>query len=198
MIHLNGNALCVIDCETSGLNDEVHEIVEIAIIPLDSCLEVRSDVPIFNIFMRCENEEEIEWEAFRVTKIDFFKHQQTALDKDVAADLFEQWLEKLKLPHGKRISPLAHNWKFDKGFIEQWLGKGTFEDVFDGRSRDTLDVSLYLNDVADRKAEQIPFAKNNLGWLAKTLDIPHVRAHTAVDDCIVTAEVYKRFVQEMY
>lgn len=197
MLHLNGNQLCVIDTETTGTDHDIHEITEICLIPLDSRLEVRKDVPIFNIFMKIEREDLIDWEALRVTKTDFFKHQQTALDKDVGGDLFDQWVEKLHLPHGKRISPLAHNWQFDAGFIREWLGNGTYSDIFDGRARDTLAISLFLNDVADRKAEQVPFAKNNLPWLAKKLDIPH-DAHGALSDCIVTAKVYKRFMTGMF
>ena len=197
LIHLNGNQLCAIDVETTGLVPFYNEIVEVCFLPLDSNYQVRQDIPPFDMKLKVEFEERIDWEAFRVTKIDFFKHQQVALDKYTAASLFEQWIEKFKLQFNKRISPLAHNWAFDQMFIRDWLGNGLYEDVIDGRFRDTLAVSLYLNDVADTAAEQLPFAKNNLPWLAKQLDIQHHRAHSALGDCIVTAEIYHRFVQKM-
>lgn len=198
LIHLNGNQLCVIDVETTGLIPFHHEITEICILPLDEKLEVRRDIPPFDVRMKVEFEDRIDWEAFRITKIDFYKLQQTGIDKYQAADLFERWVEKFKLRFNKRISPLAHNWCFDQMFVRDWLGNGSYEDVIDGRYRDTQALALYLNDVADLKVEQNPFNKVNLGWLAKTLDIENPRSHSALGDCITTAAVYKRLIQGMY
>lgn len=195
IIHLNGNALCVIDVETTGLDPEKHEIVEVCFLPLDAKLEPRTDVVPFDLKIKPEKIDNIDWEAFKVTKINFFKLVESGLDKYDAADLFEQWVEQLKLPDRKRISPLAHNWKFDNAFIRQWLSAPTSELYIDGRSRDTMEVALYINDRADHRSEQIPFPKVNLGYLASCLKIPHKGAHSALGDCITTAEVYKEMLK---
>ena len=52
MKHWNGHQLCAIDTETTGLEAGYHEIVEIAIIPLDSEIKPRTDVLPFNIFIK--------------------------------------------------------------------------------------------------------------------------------------------------
>ena len=195
LIHLNGNILCAIDCETTGLDPNVHEIVEVCFLPLNSNLEPRRDIVPFDIQIRPENLDIIDFDAFKINKIDFYKLCQTAMDKHQAADLFESWANKLNLAHSKRISPLAHNWLFDAQFIKSWLGPKTYEFYIDGRYRDTLCASLYENDKADRRAECVPFSKVNLTWLATTLKIEHERAHTALGDCLVTAQVYRDMVR---
>lgn len=194
MNHLNGNIICAVDCETTGLDFEKHEIVEIAFLPLDYELRIRKDVPFFDIKIRPENIEDIDWQAFKVSNTDFYKLQESGMDKWEAADLFVEWCEKLKLPENKRIMPLAQNWNFDSIFIKKWLGPKTFEFYIDGRYRDTMTTALYLNDRAYHKGEQIPFPKVNLSYLASQLKISHDRAHTALGDCMVTAEIYKEIL----
>ena len=198
LIHLNGNQLCAIDVETTGLIPFHHEITEVCFLPLNEKLEIRKDIPPFDVRLKIEYEDRIDWEAIRLTKIDFYKLQQTGLDKWMAAELFEHWIKKFKLQFNKRISPLAHNWTFDQMYVRDWLGNATFEDIVDGRFRDTQSTALYLNDVADFKVEQVPFAKVNLSWLAKQMNIVNPRAHSALGDCITTAEIYKRLVQRMF
>ena len=198
MIHLNGNVLVCIDVETTGLQAGFHEITQVCFLPLGPDLKPRQDIVPFDLLLKIEREDRIEWDALKVSKTDFFKHQQTAMDKYEAADLFEDWVQKLNLPERKRISPLAHNWKFDQGFIRDWLGNISYETYIDGRSRDTMEAALYINDVYDNRNEPIPFPKVNLSYVAAQLKIPHDRAHNALADCVVTAEVYKKLVSGSY
>lgn len=194
LLHLNGNVLCAIDCETTGLIPGKHEIVEICFLPLDANLKPKRDIVPFDIQIRPDNTDDIDWDSFKVTKIDFARLCQSGIDKYDAADLFERWAEKLQLAMNKRISPLAHNWVFDSAFIRAWLGPKTYEYYIDGRYRDVMSTGLYLDDVEDRKNERIPFPKVNLSYMASQLRVPHERAHSALGDCITTAEVYRELV----
>jgi DNA polymerase III epsilon subunit-like protein len=198
MLHLNGNVLVVCDVETTGLRAGYNEITQVAFLPLGPDLKPKRDIVPFDLLLKIEHEERIDWDALRVTKTDFFKHQQVAMCKYEAADLFEDWVQKLKLPERKRISPLAHNWKFDQSFIVDWLGHASFELFFDGRARDTMEAALYINDVYDNRNEPIPFPKVNLSYIASMLKIPHDRAHNALADCVITAEVYRLLVAGKY
>jgi DNA polymerase III epsilon subunit-like protein len=195
MIHLNGHIICVIDTETTGLNPDVNEIIEISVLPLDFNLEPRKDVPFFDIQIKPENEDAIDHDAFKVNKTDFYKLMQTGMDKYDAAELFVEWFDKLKLAENKRIMPLAHNWSFDCEFIKKWLGPKTFHYHIDGRYRDSMSTAQYINDRADSKGQSIPFPKVNLGYIASQLKIPHDNAHTALGDCIVTGQVYKELIK---
>lgn len=198
MITLNGNVLCVIDVETTGTTPGYHEITQVCVLPLDNNLNPRKDIIPFDLNLHIDYEERINWDALRVSKINFFKHQQSAIDKYVAADLFDEWVKKLNLPINKRISPLAHNWPFDRAFILDWLQPTAFGCYIDGRFRDTMAFAASLNDIYDLHTEPIPFPKINLSYLASLLKIPHTSAHSALSDCVVTAEVYKKLLTKGY
>ena len=198
MITLNGNVLCAIDVETTGLNPGYHEITQVCFLPLDSNLKPRKDIVPFDLLLKIEYEDRISWDALKISKINFMKHQQVAFDKYSAADLFEEWVEKLNLPPNKRISPLAHNWPFDRAFIMDWLQPAAFGHYIDGRFRDTMSLAAAINDIYDRLAEPAPFPKINLGYLASVLKIPHRGAHTAINDCDVTAKIYAQLITKGY
>jgi DNA polymerase III epsilon subunit-like protein len=198
MITLNGNVLCAIDVETTGLIPGHHEITQVCFLPLDFDLKPKKNIVPFDILLKIEHEDRIDWNALKVSKTNFFKHQQVSIDKYRAADLFEDWVEKLKLPIYKRISPLAHNWPFDRAFILDWLQPTAFGEFIDGRYRDTMATANAINDIYDKLNESTPFPKVNLSYLAAMLKIPHKGAHNALNDCVVTSQVYKALLSKGY
>ena len=173
-------------------------ITQICFLPLDDDLQPRKDIVPFDLWLRIEYEDRIDWNALRVTKTNFMRHQQQAMDKYRAADLFEEWIEKLNLPPNKRISPLAHNWPFDRGFVMDWLQPIAFGMYIDGRFRDTMATAIAINDIYDKLCEPTPFPKVNLGYLCSVLKIKHEGAHSALGDCVVTAKVYKELLRKGY
>jgi len=210
MKHLNGNLLCTVDVETTGINERENEIVEVCILPLDKHLEPHPDILMFATELKPDFPERIDPEALRIQRRDTHYDMQNTvrnqqrlyeifkqgLPQGVGRDLLIDWFENLNLRPKKRIMPIAHNWVFDRGFLREWLGVSTFEYIFDPRYRDTLSISLFANDVADNHGQRCPYAKNNLQYLASQLKIETHKAHTAVEDCYTTAKVFKRMVQE--
>jgi DNA polymerase III epsilon subunit-like protein len=195
MIHLNGNIIAAIDTETTGSKPGFHDIIQIAILPLDNFLnplkingEGKPIMP-FYINMRPRFPDHIDPEAMRVHQI---SNINTGLDPFRASDLLDNWFDKLKLPEGKRLVPLATNWPFDRPMILDWLGEESFNRLFDVRYRDVMTTTLFLNDRAELHKEPIPFPKNNLRYIASCLKIPYEVKHDALHDCVVTAEAYKR------
>ena len=197
MIHLNGNCLCAIDVETTGSNPRKHDILQIAVLPLDSQIKPRKDiVPYYLNFIPNKDAADIDWEACAVSQINLAHLTLNGVDQYRAADLFEEWVTRLKLPPGKRISPLAQNWLFDRSFIVEWLGAKMFEYLIDGRYRDTMAVANYCNDKADFMGEAFPYQKVNLPYLCNTLHVDRIgKAHDALSDCYATAEVYRRMLK---
>ena len=192
--HLNGDIIAVIDCETTGLKPGYHDLIQVCILPLDSELNPSKKIMPFYQHIKATRPENVDPSALEVNKIDFFKLQQTAFDAMRVADLFDAWFQKLNLPLNKKIQPLAQNWPFDRPFLIDWLGSAAFESYFDRRYRDTMPVALYYNDVADLFNEPYPFPKCSLKYLASTLKIDYTGAHDSMQDCLITAQAYKKML----
>lgn len=201
MEHWNGDQLCVADIETTGLDPNWHEIVQLALLPLDSNINIRKDVLPFYIELIPDNPERMDLESMEISKLKLAELALRGHDREKAKDLLVEWVKKLQLPctkYGtpKRVLLLGHNIVFDKPFIIKWLGLALFNEIFDSRVRDTMIAANYLNDRAAMHSEKVPFPKVNLAWMAKTFTISHERAHDALQDCIVTAEVYKKLLMQ--
>lgn len=196
MIHWNGNQLCAIDVETTGLDPNYHELIQIAILPLDSEIKPRTDVLPFYIELKPEHPERADSKAMHVNKLKMADINVRGFDRLNAIGLFEEWVKKLGLPYTKygnpkQIIPLGHNYTFDCAFIKAWLGTETYYHYFHYHHRDTMVVANYLNDRANVHAEPHEFAKASLEYLASVLGVPRSRAHDALCDCQTTAEVYR-------
>lgn len=196
MTHLNDNILCVVDTETTGDKVGFHDLVEVCVLPLDSELKVYKGVIPFYVELKPRRPENCHPDVadIEIHRSRLCHAQIHGLDPDAAADLFDEWYMKLGLKVNKRISPLAQNWPFDRGFLIDWLGLLSFNRYFDARYRDTMVAALFENDKADFHAESYPYPKVNLKYLASCLKVETIRMHDALQDCLVTAEVYRRML----
>lgn len=220
MKNLNGNLLCSIDVETSGFDPNVNSMLEIAIVPLDDLCRVSKHFPILEMQLRPWEGAMIEYDAlktqFRVNspnasdpgdqhsqKITIEKEFLTrcilgGVDYVQSSEIFYEWFNDLKLAPRKRIVPLAHNWIFDRKFVDHWLGGSGAEHHFDPRYRDTLAVSNFENDIADFRNEPFPYPKNRLSEVCTRLGVQQRSRHRALDDAVNTAEAYRRIMQTSF
>lgn len=201
MIHWNGNQVCAIDTETTGLIAGYHDLIQICILPLDSNLRPRKDVLPFYIEMIPYHPERAEPKAMQVNRLDFAIIGKRGHHPDKAIDLFEQWVGKLGLPQtkygrSKKIIPLGQNYPFDMGFIKEWMGAETYNEYFDYNYRDTKVIANFLNDRAGMHVEKVPFPRTSLANISTKLNVSNPNAHDALADCQTTAEVYRRLLQQ--
>jgi DNA polymerase III epsilon subunit-like protein len=189
--------MCVVDVETTGDKVGFNDVIEVCVLPLDNHYKPNLKLVVpFHCLIKPRRPENCTAEV--IDKIHFREKICHAtihgLDADHAAVLFDEWYLKLGLRDNKRICPLGQNYAFDRSFMIDWLGHESYSRYFDGRYRDTMVASLFLNDRADVHNEAIPFAKNNLAWLAVKTDVEQDRAHDALADCMTTAEVYRQMI----
>ena len=118
-----------------------------------------------------------------------------APDPSKMADLFGEWYKKLPLPHNKCLMPLAHNWPFDRAFVEDWLGRKHYEHFFHPYYRDLMARPCCRTTSRRYHLQQYPYPKMNLGYLCNLLGIENMKAHDALGDCMATAACYRELLR---
>jgi DNA polymerase III alpha subunit (gram-positive type) len=195
-VHLNGNLLVAVDVETTGLTPGWHEIIQIAIQPLNSQVRPLEGVLPFYQHMKPEHPERASKKAMSVNKLDLDWLMVHAPDRWKTAELLDEWWISLKLPFLKTLVPLAQNWQYEAGFLKAWLGLEQFSEFFHSFARDTMLTAIYMNDRAYINGESIPFPRLALAALCKHYNIVNTNPHDALADAIAEAELYRHQVME--
>lgn len=195
LINLNHNMLAAVDVETTGLLCGYHEIVQIAVVPLDSDIKPSDKLRPFYINIRPEFPQRQQSEAGRVHDLNLEDLSVTAVGQEKAADLFDEWFVSLELPYKKKLTPLAHNWAFERGFLSHWLGLKTMDDIFHPHARDTMLLATSLNDAAAWHGRPCPFKRVSLTALCERFGVINHNPHDALADALACANVYREFIR---
>lgn len=196
MKHLNGETLCSIDIETTGLRPGWNDIIELAIVPLDHNIKPDPNIPPFHVFIKMQRRNNISTIAMSINKIDLGWLQNNGHDPETVISLFEDWHKKF-IP--KKIAPLGSNYMgFDRGFLNDFFGwdgeKSLWEMYCSHRARDIGPVAIAFNDISDFNMQGFPFPKLGLQNLASRFGCSTDRPHSALEDAFLCAEVYRRMV----
>ncbi len=194
MQHLNGHLLCAVDVETTGLRPGYHDIWQIAILPLDATIKPLKGIHPFCMDIKLKYPERLDTKAVLLPMSEFVRRQTHAVEAFTCADLFDEWFDRLGLPLHKRIVPLAQNWPFDREFLKEWIGMESFNQAFFPVYRDTMAAAAFDSDLCDFRSEKVLYSNYNLSFLCSKLDVQNAKAHDALQDCIATAECYRRML----
>jgi len=198
MEHMNGDQIVAIRILTTGPDPYFHELCQIACVPLDYRLEQRKDVMPLQLNVRPEEPGRVDKEYCTMKKITPIMTDSHEMGK--AADLFETWVSRLKLPYTKfnrrkKLMPLGHCFSQDYPFILRWLGHDLYNETFEMRYRDTETVALFLNEQASFHARRVDYSKTDLSWCCKQHEISRERSHDTLLDCRAIARLYQRQCQ---
>lgn len=183
------NKMIAFDCETGGLDPKKNPILTAYFVIVGEDFSLIDDLDIK--IRVSEPYSTVELTALKVNGIDLDKHNSDpeTLDRPEAVRKISEFVSKHK-GKGRYDKPvsLGHNVDFDLRMIyEQIMSVDEWEKCVGYAIRDTKKVSDFLKDFG-----LIPPEIGSLVSLSKYLNVPHVGAHTAKDDVLVTIQCYKK------
>jgi DNA polymerase III epsilon subunit-like protein len=195
LISADGNIIASVDLETTGLVAGFHEVVQVAVVPLNSNLEPDDERGAFYIDITPEHPERMDAKSMEINKLTLEHLQSHGVSRWKAADLLDEYFEGLKIPLGKRLVPLAHNFAFESAHLQSWLGVETFEHIWAAwAARDTMTAGAFINDCLAMRGSHPMFPKLSLTVMTNTLNILNVNPHDALADALAGAELYRQLI----
>lgn len=195
LVNLNGNLLAAVDFETTGRRAGYHEPIQIAVVPLNSDIRPLPDIRPFYWNIAPRYPERQEPQAGHVHGLDLSDLMLHAPSQEKVADMLLEWWERLDLPVGKTLVPLAHNWAFESSFFKAWLGVDMADQLFHPHARDAMILALAMNDKAAFAGEPAPFSRVGLKALCSKFAVHNSRPHDALCDALAEAEVYRALLR---
>ncbi|MDD4817452.1 MAG: 3'-5' exonuclease [Victivallaceae bacterium] len=175
-----------VDIETTGLDVGRHEILDIAIVPLNSDFTIDVGMPDFSARIRAEHPETAELQALQVNGL----NPQEGISREETAADFRQWLVDCSI---EKIIPVAHNLEFDMKFIRRTFPMES--KVFSHHGRDSMRLALAVNDIVRRESGEDNFPSVSLRVLKDALNVAGEVTHHAVEDAKDAATVYRRLTE---
>ena len=178
--------VAAIDLETTGLDVDRCEIIDMAVVPLNADFTVSTEIPEFTSRIKAEHPETAVADALRVNGMN--PHDGVPLET-VRRD-FTTWMQDNGIG---RIAPLGHNLGFDMKFLLRNFPEASR--VFYNRGRDSMLLALAINDISIQEKGEPMFPKYSLSTIKERLGIVGEVNHSAFEDAKDTAEVYRKMLK---
>ena len=181
--------IAAIDIETTGLDPLYHDIIEIAILPLDGAFGPLVDIPPFVARIRARRPQNASTKAMEINGLDLNEGDEY---HEFLARLLA-WLEEY---HIEKIDALGQNVDFDRAFITAQIPElGRL--IGHRYLRDSQRLACAYNDIVRLKTGKLAFENLGLSDLRKAFGIEGAREHRALDDARDAARVYKALLEMM-
>ena len=175
----------VIDTETTGLSPRINNILTVGMLYVDVEKDYLEIIDSKHLFIKhlSGNVNPI---ALKINKIDINEHNKTAVIPRLACKKINKFIDKNSL-HETIL--LGHNINFDKNFLSALFNKNGLEPIFHHEYEDTMHLWRGL-----QRKGLVPYGKSNLKTISNHFKIDYSKAHDALEDCQITANVYQRIL----
>jgi ATP-dependent DNA helicase DinG len=179
------NKLAFIDVETTGLNPDIHEIIQIGCVIAEQNWDkdkvTLKHIDEFELKINPENISSADPQALRV-------NGYTPAEWIFAYSINEAM--KIFQEKTKDCIFVAHNVSFDSMYIEKAFIKTGLENMMHYHKLDTLSIAYA------RLGTRGDIEKYSLGFLCDMFGIKNQNAHTALADARATYELFPKLINE--
>ena len=177
----------VIDTETTGLFPNSHQLLTLGMVLVDTDMPKLKFIQEKHIFVK-HDEYNISGSAMKVNNIDIQEHEKIASPIPEAILEIQDFIQELGL---NETPILGHNVHFDERFISALFNRQNREYPFCPAKEDTRYIWQRLN----RQGKINPCKNAKLGTIADYFGIDYSKAHDAIADCKITAQVYHKMIR---
>ncbi len=177
---------CVVDTETTGLEPNYHEVIEVAAIICDKYLNI-VDKTSFRI-----KPQHLERAAKRALEINGYDPMTWNPDFSTHGEAYLYLNDFVKRnTGGEDITLFGQNIKFDKNFLLSGYKSAGISCYLDVPTADLMDMAKTWS-----KLKKIKLKGYSLKYLAEFTGVVNENPHAAEADAITTLEVLKWFIKE--
>ncbi len=176
----------VIDTETTGLSPNINKTLTVGLLLIDVEKDFLDILDSNHVFIK-HNNYNTSKEAMAVNKINLEQHELHAVPPKEACNEINSFIKK----HVLHETPLVgHNIAFDRGFLNALFDQGETFHQFHHKHEDTMWMWRNL-----QNRGKAPCGRANLQTVAGHFGINYERAHDALADCEITAQVYHEMMK---
>lgn len=188
-MNLKDRYYVLIDTETTGLDKDKHQLLEIGMLIIKGMQIVES----FEVKIK-HKDYTINTTAMKHNKINLIEHEEEAYDEKSAAELMLYILNKYISENDKGMLVIGQNIEFDLGFLEKmFLRVGKIKEYRKCISYRKLDIQQVA--IGKSIEGKIELEATNLDTILNALDIeiPEGR-HRALTDCYLEFSALTRLL----
>ena len=190
-MELKNRSFVLIDIESTGLNKNEHQILEVGLLVIKD-LSVVSEL---NVKIKHDNYV-ISPKAMEINKINLEEHKKDAIFEKEACDAILNFLNDNKtIGDEKGFIVIGQNVNFDLGFLEVMFKRNNlikeYRSVISYRQLDLMQLALIKN-----LEGKVALESQSLDCILKALsmEIPECR-HSALGDCKLTYEAFIKLLK---
>lgn len=183
MLPLDSNLL-IVDVETTGPNPLLHELLSVALVPVDLQL-----APLL-VHVR---EKRLRWTSFGLKNFETFRDEwsNSAVDCFSAAQLIDQYL--MAFGRGEPFTLVGHNVGFDRAFLRRLAARSGRTD-FDQISHRTIDTHSLLYALVLQGRLPTAALSSDGAFSYFGISVSASERHTALGDAVATRALFLRLV----